>query len=41
MELEEKFDAPVVRDEKHLSGKKVGLRKLHRAITHLPTYLNK
>ena len=24
MELEEKFDAPVVRAEKHLSGTKVG-----------------
>ena len=40
MELEEKFDAPVVRAEKHLSGTKVGLRKLRQANTRLPTYLS-
>ena len=39
MELEEKFDALVVRAEKHLSDTKVGLRKLYQAITRLPTYL--
>ena len=40
MELEETLDAPVVRAEKHLSGTKVGLRKLRQAITHIPTYLS-
>ena len=39
MKLEEKFDAPVVRAEKHLSDTKVGFRKLRQAITRLPTYL--
>ena len=39
MKLDEKFDAPVVRAEKHLSDTKVGLRKLRQAITRLPTYL--
>ena len=40
MELGEKFNAPVLRVEKHLNDTKVGLRKLHQAITLLPTYLN-
>ena len=40
MELGEKFNAPVVKAEKHLNDTKVGLRKLHQAITLFPTYLN-
>ena len=39
MELEEKFDALVVRAEKHLCDTMVGLRELRQAITRLPTYL--
>ena len=39
MELEEKFDALVVRAEKHLSDTKVGLRELRQVIIRVPKHL--